>query len=278
MTEGRNAVAASSGSRADYDKMPGHWLLARMGKRVLRPGGRELTEAMLRRVEIGPSDDVVELGPGIGATTQLILKLQPASVIGVERSAAAAVAVSAAVVLDRADCRCIVADAAETGLGDSTADVVIAEALLTLHSDEKKQAMLAEAHRILRPGGRCAFHELCLRPDTLDPDTQKIVSRELSSAVKVGARPLTAASWQQLAESAGFEVRDVSTMPMQLLQPRRLINDEGLLRTLRIVFNILRTGPARRRVRVMRGTFRRHADHLGAVALVATKPAVPSNT
>ena len=277
MTDNPNAGGASPGSRGDLERVPGHWLLARMGKRVLRPGGRELTEEMLRHVDIGPSDDVVELGPGLGVTTRLILKLQPASLIGVERDAAAAVAVSAAVMLDRHDYRCITADAVETGLDDSTADVVIAEALLTLHSGERKRAMLAEAHRILRPGGRLALHELCLRPDTLDPDTQQLVSRELSSAVKVGARPLTTASWQELAESTGFEVRDVSTVPMRLLQPRRLIDDEGLLRTLRIVFNILRTGPARRRVGVMRGTFRRHADHLGAVALVATKPAAPAN-
>ena len=25
------------------EKMPGHWVLARLGKRVLRPGGMELT-------------------------------------------------------------------------------------------------------------------------------------------------------------------------------------------------------------------------------------------
>ena len=37
-------------SETDYDKMPGHWLMARMGKRVLRPGGRELTEVMLRHL------------------------------------------------------------------------------------------------------------------------------------------------------------------------------------------------------------------------------------
>lgn len=61
MATSRASDEASSSSRADYDKMPGHWLLARMGKPVLRPGGRELTEEMLRQVEIGPSDDVVEL-------------------------------------------------------------------------------------------------------------------------------------------------------------------------------------------------------------------------
>ena len=31
------------------EKMPGHWLLARLGKRVLRPGGLELTQRLLER-------------------------------------------------------------------------------------------------------------------------------------------------------------------------------------------------------------------------------------
>ncbi|PRC44304.1 SAM-dependent methyltransferase, partial [Mycobacterium sp. ITM-2017-0098] len=32
--------------RSDAD-LPGHWLLARLGKRVLRPGGLELTTRLL---------------------------------------------------------------------------------------------------------------------------------------------------------------------------------------------------------------------------------------
>lgn len=275
MATSRASGEAHSSTRADYDKMPGHWLLARMGKRVLRPGGRELTEEMLRKVGIGHSDDVVELGPGLGTTTRLIMERHPASVVGVERDRAAAVAVSAAVVLDRADYRCIVADAAETGLDGNSADIVVAEALLTLQSDEKKRSVLDEAHRILRPGGRLALHELCMRPETVDLETQQLVSRELSFAVRVGARPLTAPGWRELAESAGFEVRHASTVPMRLLQPRRLVRDEGLMRSVKIAFNVLRNGPARRRVRAMRGTFRRHADHLGAVALVAAKRSEP---
>lgn len=35
-------------SQDEFYKLPGHWLLARMGKRVLRPGGRKLTEKMVR--------------------------------------------------------------------------------------------------------------------------------------------------------------------------------------------------------------------------------------
>jgi len=36
----------------DLCKMQGHWLLARMGKRVLRPGGLELTSQMLNLLDV----------------------------------------------------------------------------------------------------------------------------------------------------------------------------------------------------------------------------------
>jgi uncharacterized iron-regulated membrane protein len=42
----------------DYDKAPGHWLLARVGRRVLRPGGRELTEKLVAALNIADEIDV----------------------------------------------------------------------------------------------------------------------------------------------------------------------------------------------------------------------------
>ena len=44
----------------------GHWVLAKLGKRVLRPGGLELTRKMLSALSIGEEDDVVEFAPGLG--------------------------------------------------------------------------------------------------------------------------------------------------------------------------------------------------------------------
>jgi hypothetical protein len=55
------------------EKMPGHWVLARLGKRVLRPGGMELTRRMLERLAIKPSDEVIEFAPGMGTTARLTL-------------------------------------------------------------------------------------------------------------------------------------------------------------------------------------------------------------
>ena len=63
--------------RPDAD-LPGHWLLARLGKRVLRPGGVELTRRLLAAAEVGGAD-VVELGPGLGRTASDIVAAKLAS-------------------------------------------------------------------------------------------------------------------------------------------------------------------------------------------------------
>ena len=53
-------------------KLPGHWLLAKMGKRVLRPGGLQLTNQLLTALDIQPTDEVVEFAPGLGVTARLV--------------------------------------------------------------------------------------------------------------------------------------------------------------------------------------------------------------
>ena len=81
------------GEGLDYSRMPGHWLLAQMGKRALRPGGLELTGQMLSALDIQPSDNVVEFAPGLGLTARTALARNPATYTGVERHETAARAV-----------------------------------------------------------------------------------------------------------------------------------------------------------------------------------------
>ncbi len=72
------------GDDLDVAKMPGHWLLARLGKRVLRPGGLRLTEVLLDGLAIRTNDEVVEFAPGLGVTARMIMRRGPRSYIGVE--------------------------------------------------------------------------------------------------------------------------------------------------------------------------------------------------
>lgn len=251
--------------------MPGHWLLAKMGKRVLRPGGLELTRAMLDRLAIGPGDAVVEFAPGLGVTARLTLSRQPASYTAVERDETAAAEVRR--FLNGPGQQCRIGSAEQTGLPDQSANVVYGEAMLTMQGTEQKRRIIAEALRLLKPGGRYGIHELILTPDDIPAEVQEDVSREMSHNIHVGARPLTATEWRQLLEAAGFEIQSQATAPMHLLEPRRMIRDEGFFRALRFVFNVLRTPEARRRVFSMRKMFRKHREHLAAMTFVAVKRA-----
>ena len=250
--------------------MPGHWLLARLGKRVLRPGGLELTRQMLAGLKVGPTDHVVEFGPGLGTTAAMTLAAGPASYIGIERAEAAARGVAARV--QGPGRRCLARPAHDTGLPGGSATVVYAEAMMTMATDEAKRRIIAEAHRLLAPGGRLGLHELLLAPDVLSEPAKVALQRELSRSIGVGARSLTAAEWRRLLESEGFEVTFEAEAPMGLLDPAVFIRDEGIAGTTRFVFNTVRRRAALRRVAGMWVAFRRHRRNIAAIALVATKP------
>ncbi|MEL6406985.1 MAG: hypothetical protein AAFR81_21620 [Chloroflexota bacterium] len=50
------------------EKMHRYWLLARMGKRVLRPCGLELTKQMPETLALTDADHVIEFALGLGVT------------------------------------------------------------------------------------------------------------------------------------------------------------------------------------------------------------------
>jgi ubiquinone/menaquinone biosynthesis C-methylase UbiE len=258
------------GKGLKMERMPGHWVLARLGKRVLRPGGMQLTRQMLARLKISQIDRVVEFAPGMGVTARLTLDLGPASYTAVERDEAAAKIVST--YLKGEGQGCVVGSASETGLPDESTTVVYGEAMLTMQTDEMKHSIVNEAYRILASGGRYGIHEMCLTSESVAENARKEIEHALTGVVHHGVKPLSASEWQLLLISAGFEIQSVDFASMSLLEPRRLIRDEGVTGALRFGLNLLRDSEARHRVLEMRSTFRRYRNELGAVAIVATKP------
>lgn len=250
-------------------KMPGHWLLARLGKRVLRPGGLNLTRQLLEALAIQPSDAVVEFAPGMGVTAQMTLKLNPAAYTAIEDNEAAANRVRH--FLSGAYQQCLVGDAIKTPLANQSATVIYGEAMLTMQGTGQKHRIVQEAARLLQPGGRYGIHELCLVPDNLNQQTKDEIEEALSRTIHVGARPLTVAEWRAILESEGFRVQTEAQRPMRLLEPDRLIQDEGFWGALRFVKNLLWDREARQRVLAMRRIFAKYRSHMAAIMLVGVK-------
>ncbi len=267
-------VGSEPGAGPGVDRMPAHWLMASLGKRVLRPGGVSTTRWLLQASAIHDRDDVLEIAPGLGATAREILRRRPRSYVGVERDAAAASEAERAI--RRTGCpnvRLLRGDASRIPLPDGSATLVIGEAMLSMQAAERRRTIIAEAHRLLRAGGRYAIHELAVTSEELGPEQIGRIRADLTRAIHVGVRIGTVAEWRRWIEELGFEVTATKTAAMRLLEPERLIRDEGILGALRFASNALRTPGAVSRLREVRAAFRAHAAHLCAVAIVARRPA-----
>lgn len=250
-------------------KMQAHWLLAKMGKRVLRPGGVELTQKMLDGLRISSGDRVVEFAPGLGVTAKMILAKQPARYAAIEREESAARLVHSYLHGGNQSCRIGLAE--DTGLEDASATVVYGEAMLTMHTDAKKREIMHEAARILRPGGRYGIHEIAIIPDEVDEGLKKQIKKELSSAIHVGASPATISEWLAMLQEEGLKVEQTMLEPFHLLEPKRLVQDEGFLGASRFLCNLMRHGDARKVVLHMKKVFRKHRANLSGVVIIAVK-------
>lgn len=253
------------------ERAPFFLVLERIGRRVLRPGGRAATRRLLQALEIGGDDAVVELAAGVGATAAEILTLGPASYVAIEPEMRFAPQLGA--VLEPAGGRHLAARAQDTGLSDACAHVVVGEAVLSMQPAARREEILSEAVRILRPGGRYGLHEIAATTD--DPSRLDVVRHDLSRATKVNAAPPPVDQWCDLLAGAGLEVRVVETFPSRFLTVHGFLADEGVRHSLVIAARLLRWPQGWRRIRRTRRALRRHGHLLRAIVVVAERPALP---
>ena len=202
-------MAHEASSKRDRDEahLQGHWLLAKLGKKVLRPGGKKLTNWMIDNAN--PTNKrVVEFAPGLGITAAEILDRNPKTYTGVDQDPDAATATTLSTKQARLGIPTEVINgvASDTGLPAGSADLVVGEAMLTMQGEKGKAAIVSEANRILATGGRYAIHELLLTPNNVDQTVADNLRKALATTIKVNARPLTATEWSELLESNGFKV------------------------------------------------------------------------
>lgn len=264
-----NHTTAIGQSRLSAQKAPGHWVLAQLGKRVLRPGGLHATRALIEALQIKKTDHVVEFAPGLGLTAEMIEAKWPAAYVGIDRDLPSVQQLQAK--LASHFCRFVHAPCEATGLPGGSADKLIGEAMLSMHPEITKTNILAEAHRLIKTDGLYGLHELALTDEHLPDHERRRLRKNMSQVIHNGVTPLTTTEWCRLLRQQGFEPIQVCHIPFELLSPKRVLADEGLAGALRLAFNLIRNRPARKRVLAMRQVFRQYQQHLSAILIVARK-------
>jgi hypothetical protein len=87
----------------------------------------------------------------------------------------------------------------------------------------------------------------------------------------VNATPLLEADWIDTFGRAGLTVIQQQTGAMRLLDPLQVMQDEGVIRTAQIVWNVLSQPAIRDRIFTMRRVFKQHQNDLGYIALCAVR-------
>lgn len=251
-----------------WQTAPGHQVLAAAGKKILRPGGRAATEQLMQWAAFQPDQTVLELAASFGYSAIALAQRYHVRVVGIEKNpesvARARENVAAAGLSDRV--QILEGDIFHLDQLSEQFDYVWAEAILTMQSPPGKAKILAGIHDRLKPGGKFLSHEL-LASD----DREAEIHRTLAEAIRVNSTPLSQTHWNEAFSTAGLTVEQQKTGKMGLLDPRQMLQDEGILGTAKIVWNVLTRPELRSRILKMRSVFQRYQNDLGHIILCATR-------
>jgi arsenite methyltransferase len=175
------------------------------------PGGRDLTNALLDRVDPGGPHDLVDVACGTGLTAVMAARggatvrgydVEPAVVAAARRR------VAKAKLTDRVTIA--VADAHDLPAEPASADVVVCECALSTFADPP--CAVAEMVRVLRPGGRLALTDVTWEEPRVAPHVRDLLLRLTT--------PRAAGEYEEWVRAAGLDievVEDRTTDVRQLL-------------------------------------------------------------
>ncbi|NJL81499.1 MAG: class I SAM-dependent methyltransferase [Richelia sp. SM2_1_7] len=232
---------------------------------MLRPGGKTATEQLFNWADFQPEETVLELATSFGESAIEIAKRFNVRVVGIENNpdsvAKARENIKAAGLSDRVTI--IEGDIFKLDQITEKFDYVLAEAILTMQSNTGKAKILSAIKDCLKPEGKFLSHEMLVRSHESE------VRQSLSQTIRVNANPLTIEEWQTICEKAGLSLQQQQTGTMGLLNFNQMLRDEGLFRTIKIVWNVLTNSNLRQRVLQMRRNFQQQRHYIGYIVFWA---------
>jgi SAM-dependent methyltransferase len=240
--------------------------MAVVGKRVIHPGGRASTAALLERAGISADSRVLEVGCGVATTAVEIAQRYGAQVTAVD---------IAPLMLERADANVAAAsirgrvevaegDILDLKYDEEEFDVVIAEAV-TMFVDRQRAAN--ELARVTKPGGRVLATEFFWRqPPT--PQAKEIFLGQVCPGLEFD----TIEDWVRIYTSAGLDDIDTVTGPFEMMTARGFLADEGFGRSLAVMGRVMARPAHLRKMAWLMPRMAKAVPYLGYIVVAGTKP------
>lgn len=251
----------------NFKTAPGHAVLAAAGKKMLRPGGKAATETLFAWADFQPGESVLELAASFGYSSIALAQRFGVKVIGVEKNpdsvARARANIAAAGLTDRVEI--VEGDIFHLDRISQQFDWVLAEAILTMQSPSGKAKIISGISERLKPGGKFLSHELLAR------NRESEIHKALSEVIRVNSTPLSESGWISVSQNAGLQVEKCQTGAMGLLNLQQMLQDEGFVGTVRILWNVLSRSQIRDRILAMRRVFQHYQQDLGYIIICAQK-------
>lgn len=194
-------------------------------------GFRDLRDRILALAEPDAGQTVVDVGAGTGLLTLAVApRVEHVWAIDFSPAMCEYLSVKAdSAGLENVDV--VVASAASLPLVDDVADLVISNYCLHELGHEDKMLALAEAMRVLRPGGRLVFGDMMFSLNPMEVRDRTVVADKLRSMASRGLpgiwrivknafrllsgrweAPANVQWWQQALRTAGFERVSIQTL------------------------------------------------------------------
>jgi ubiquinone/menaquinone biosynthesis C-methylase UbiE len=233
-----------------------------VGMTVIHPGGFRATDTLLASLNLSPGSRVIDIACGKGTTAVYIAEKYGCRVTAIDIDPEL---IEEAKVLTRKKgleerITCHVGDALKLPFNENEFDAAVSQAMLVLVDDKNKA--IREAKRVIKTGGKAGWLELSWKKEISGAFIDKVSTVICAYCM---TRVETFEGWRKTFVDAG--INNVQVTPLDF-KPNSggfigMMRDEGFLRALSIVFNIMKNREIRNRMKVMSGFFREYADVFG---------------
>lgn len=240
-----------------------------MGLTVIHPGGLKATKKLIDSMEINSKTKVLDIACGKGSTAFYLAEKYGCQVVGIDISEE---------LIHEANETCakkgltrrvkfLVGNAMDLPFDDNQFDAAISQGILVFVVDKIKT--INEASRVIKNGGKAGWIELSWKKEPNKEFLGNVFNILRAYCLKNAS---TYKGWKKVFERA-------STYNLSVIKGENILSgffdslkDEGIVNTIRIMFNTIKNSEVRHRVNIMGKFIEDNHDYFGYGIYVIEKP------